>query len=215
MQLIIKLLLMIPYSLGWFCHFFFNEKIKYLYSLIKAEFFTGLYQKSFGSFGKGSRINSITEILNAKRIMVGENTRIGRNVLLRCFDATGETGKSTIIIGDNSNIGDLTTITAARKISIGNGVRTGRMVIITDNSHGHTNASDELDINPILRPVVSKGEVTIDDNVWIGEKASIMPGVHIGKGSIIAANAVVTKDIPPYTIVGGCPAKIIKTIRIN
>ena len=53
-------------------------------------------------------------------------------------------------------------------------------------------------------------DVFIDDNVWIGSDVTIMPGVHIGEGAIIGACSCVTKDIPPYAIVGGCPAKVIK-----
>ena len=53
-------------------------------------------------------------------------------------------------------------------------------------------------------------EVVIGDDVWIGERVIIMPGVHIGSGSIIGANAVVTHDIPPYSIAGGVPARVIK-----
>lgn len=55
-----------------------------------------------------------------------------------------------------------------------------------------------------------KGDIVIDDDVWIGYGATIMSGVHIGQGAVIASGAVVTKDVPPYTIVGGVPAKIIK-----
>lgn len=57
---------------------------------------------------------------------------------------------------------------------------------------------------------VSKGDIIIDDDVWIGQRALILSGVHIGQGAVIAANAVVTHDIPPYAIVGGVPAKVIK-----
>lgn len=213
MRFILKIVFIIPSFLGWLCHFFYNARIKYFFSLFKAKFMTELYRKQFKSFGKKSIIYSICELKSPERIFIGEDTRIGRMVLLRCFDSNLESGVSTIYIGNNSNIGDMTTITSARKIIIGNGVVTGRMVLITDNSHGHTNVLNELDINPILRPIVSVGEVIIEDNVWIGERASIMPGVHIGKGSIIAANAVVTKNVPPYTVVGGCPAKIIRTIK--
>lgn len=56
------------------------------------------------------------------------------------------------------------------------------------------------------------GHEVIDDNVWIGEKASIMPGVHIGKGAIIAANNIVTHDVPAYAVVAGIPAKVIKQL---
>lgn len=57
---------------------------------------------------------------------------------------------------------------------------------------------------------ISKGDIIVDDDVWIGYGATIMSGVHIGQGAVIAAGAVVTKDVPPYAIVGGVPAKVIK-----
>lgn len=57
---------------------------------------------------------------------------------------------------------------------------------------------------------VTKGNIIIDDDVWIGQRALIMSGVHVGQGAIIAAGSVVTKDVPPYAIVGGVPAKVIK-----
>ena len=57
---------------------------------------------------------------------------------------------------------------------------------------------------------IGKGDIVIDDDVWIGYGAKIMSGVHIGQGAVVAAGAVVTKDVPPYAIVGGVPAKVIK-----
>lgn len=57
---------------------------------------------------------------------------------------------------------------------------------------------------------ISKGDIILDDDVWIGYGATIMSGVHIGQGAVIAAGAVVTKDVPPYAIVGGVPARVIK-----
>lgn len=57
---------------------------------------------------------------------------------------------------------------------------------------------------------ISKGNITVDDDVWIGFRSTILSGVHIGQGAVIAAGAVVTKDVPPYSIVAGVPAKVIK-----
>lgn len=57
---------------------------------------------------------------------------------------------------------------------------------------------------------LSKGDIVVDDDVWIGHHATILTGVHIGQGAVVAAGAVVNKDVPPYAIVGGVPAKIIK-----
>lgn len=56
----------------------------------------------------------------------------------------------------------------------------------------------------------SKGDIIIDDDVWIGYRAIVLSGVHVGQGAVIAAGAVVTKDVPPYAIVGGNPAKVMK-----
>lgn len=56
----------------------------------------------------------------------------------------------------------------------------------------------------------SKGDIIVEDDVWIGCRATILSGVHIGQGAVVAAGAVVTKDVPPYAIVGGVPAKVIK-----
>lgn len=60
------------------------------------------------------------------------------------------------------------------------------------------------------RDAISKGDIIVDDDVWIGYRATILSGVHIGQGAIVAAGAVVTKDVPPYAIVGGVPAKVIR-----
>lgn len=57
---------------------------------------------------------------------------------------------------------------------------------------------------------VSKGDIIVEDDVWIGCRATILSGVHIGQGAVVAAGSVVTKDVPPYAIVGGVPAKVIK-----
>ena len=57
---------------------------------------------------------------------------------------------------------------------------------------------------------ISKGNIVIEDDVWIGFRSTILSGVHIGQGAIVAAGSVVTKDVPPYAIVGGMPAKVIK-----
>lgn len=57
---------------------------------------------------------------------------------------------------------------------------------------------------------ISKGDIIVDDDVWIGQNAVILSGVHIGQGAVVAARAVVSKDVPPYAIVGGVPAKVIR-----
>lgn len=79
-------------------------------------------------------------------------------------------------------------------------------VHVTDHSHGYE------DINkPISeQPLISKGPIVIEDDCWLGFSCEILSGVHIGRHSIVAARAVVTKDVPPYSIVAGNPARIVK-----
>lgn len=196
---------------GWIIHFFWNSKIQYVGIMFRSAFCTAICRGCFKSFGTHSKFITLPQELRLSRnIEIGNYCRLGRHLLLRCYDSNY--AKPTIKIGDRVNIGDYSTISCCNRINIGNNVRMGRMVMITDNSHGHTDSINELKLNPIDRPLVSKGPVIIEENVWIGEKVSIMPNVTIGHGSIIAANAVVTKSIPPYSIAGGCPANIIKTL---
>ena len=80
---------------------------------------------------------------------------------------------------------------------------------ISDNNHGSTDF-DTLHEVSVNRKLYTKGPVIIGNNVWIGDKATILGGVTIGDGAVIAANAVVTKDVPAYSVVGGNPARVIK-----
>jgi acetyltransferase-like isoleucine patch superfamily enzyme len=117
----------------------------------------------------------------------------------------------SISIGSDVSLGEFNHITAINSISIGDGVLTGRWVTISDNAHG--NLDDDTALMPSERDLYSKGSVTIEDNVWIGDKVTILPNVRIGEGSVIGANSVVTKDIPPFCVAAGNPAKIIRKLN--
>lgn len=108
-----------------------------------------------------------------------------------------------IRVGNNSGLGINCRI--GRGTTIGDNVMMGPDVIILTSNH----IFDRTDIPMNLQGFEHK-EVTIKNDVWIGTRAIILPGVTIGNSSIIAAGAVVTKDVPDYAIVGGCPAKVIK-----
>lgn len=198
--------------LGWVLHFIYTLKLSYLFFIFKREFVTSLYKSSFRSFGKGSLLGLSCTFIKPHYISIGDSSSICNRTVLSCTNAVDEIGHlPQLIIGNNVSIGEDSHITAVNKIVIGNNVLTGKRVLITDNAHG-ASSRDVLDISPIARSITSNGEVIIEDNVWIGEKASIMPNVHIGQGAIIAANSVVTKDVPAYSIVAGVPAKIVKQL---
>ena len=97
------------------------------------------------------------------------------------------------------------------EVTIGARVLIASRVYISDHSHGRTTLED-LNVSPNERLLLSKGPVFIDDDVWLGEGVAVMPGVHIGHSTIIGANSVVTKDIPPNSVAAGAPARVIKTI---
>ena len=99
---------------------------------------------------------------------------------------------------------------AIEYIHIGKNVLTGRFVLVNDHSHGSTEDLG-LDTAPFDRPLVCKGVITIGDNVWLGDKVSVLSGVTIGEGAIIGANSVVTKDVPAHSFAARCPARVIKT----
>ena len=126
-----------------------------------------------------------------------------------------------ITVGPDTYIGPGTVIQSKESITIGRGVIIANNVLILDNNN-HP-------VDPQMRQKMSQCEdflrdplwswqyadsapVVIEDNVWIGRDARIMKGVTVGKGSIVALGAIVTKDVPPYTIVAGNPAKVVKAL---
>lgn len=189
----------------------YTIKIKNRLDYYSGTFYNHWIKRQLGKFGEGSYIGRNCQIQGwgGQSIFVGKNTIIGRHCILGCWkNHNGKKYTPIIQIGDDTNIGDYNQITAAKSIIIGNGVLTGRYVYIGDNNHGKSDINT-LHQRPIDRELCIKGGIVIGDNVWIGDKASILSGVSIGEGSVIGCNAVVTHDIPPYSIVGGIPAKII------
>lgn len=170
--------------------------------------------------GKAVSFDSVVALKGEQYMEFGNNVHFTHSSFLTAWDSftcivDGKEEKQafspSIVIGDNCNFGEYLHITAINKIVIGSGCLTGKWVTITDNSHGKF-VKEQLEIRPIQRPLYSKGPVIIGQNVWIGDKVTILPGVTIGDGAVIAANAVVTKNVPPYSMVGGNPARIIKEI---
>ena len=150
-----------------------------------------------GKIGKKSRIKMGVKIVgNGNRISIGDNFTIWHN----CFFTVGN---GNIILGNNGHLGVGVYINATKgKVSIGNNVKFGGKVQVYAYSYSLSkdNKMDEK---------YDGQDVIIKDNIHIGSGAIIMPGVTIGDWAIVGAGAVVIKDVPPYTIVGGVPAKII------
>ena len=133
------------------------------------------------------------------------------------IEAYPKTDKKVLLFGENFQMNDYVHITAMESVKIGNNVLLASKIYISDCSHG-SYSGDENDSYPDSiphdRPLSSK-PVVIEDNVWLGEFVSVLPGVTIGKGTIVGANSVVSKSLPPYVIAVGTPAKPIKKFNFE
>ncbi len=113
------------------------------------------------------------------------------------------TSPETMYVGENVHINRSAYIRAEGELYIGNHVHIARDLIIYTINHNFKGEAIPYDHTLIKKPV------RIEDNVWIGIRATIVPGVNIGEGAIVGAGSVVTRDVPPLAIVGGAPAQII------
>ena len=193
-----------------FVSLLFPAKLEFPFYVFRRAMVTQRKKGLFGCFGKGSLLASGVKLLSPQHIKVGQHSSIMSHCVLETCPNAGLNPQ--LEIGNHVSLGEYSHITCARRVVIGDGVLTGRFVLITDNGHGNS-SEEECSMPPLCRPVYSRGGVFVGNNVWIGDKATILPGVMIGEGAVVAANAVVTKDVPPYAVVGGCPAKVLKMIK--
>lgn len=201
-------------GMGILCSFIFPSDLPVLFRAVMAYFYTGYLKRRFAIWGHKSIIAfKAANLSGLEYIQVGEQTEIDKNVCLtawkhyRTFQYAPQ-----IVIGNNCHIGAGAHITSIHGITIGDNLLTGTNILITDNAHG-ASERELLDVHPEHRPLYSKGKVEIGHNVWLGNNVCILPGVTVGNGVIVAANSVVTKSVPDYTVVAGVPAQIVK--RIN
>lgn len=132
------------------------------------------------------------------QITIGDRCWIHPGVLLLSYGGS-------ITMGDDCTVNPYSILYGHGGLKIGSGVRIAAHCVVIPSNHVY----DKLDV-PIFKQGLTKEGIVIEDDVWIGAHVTILDGVHIGQGSIIAAGSVVNKDVSPFSIVGGVPAKIIK-----
>lgn len=153
----------------------------------------------------GSRIGYGPNLLisGAKAIEIGDRVLLGRQARL---EAVGGGDGIQLRIGDRSRIGPYAHIGAALSLTIGKGVGISTGVLIIDHDHDFRDPRKGYYGTGFL--VASP--IVIHDKAWIGERAIVLKGVTIGEGAIVGAGALVNRDVPPYSIAVGVPAKVIR-----
>ena len=167
---------------------------------------TKIHSKNKITFGKSLIIGDNVEInaLTKNGIIIGNNVSILKNTIIEGTGVIRNIGEG-LVIGNNVGIAQNCFIQVRGQVTIGDNVIFGPGVSIFSENHVFE--------NPEL-PVSVQGEtrkgVTIEEGVWIGARAIILDGVTISKNSVVAAGALVNKDVPPYVVIGGIPAKVLK-----
>jgi acetyltransferase-like isoleucine patch superfamily enzyme len=152
-------------------------------------------------YGRGTVCRSQVEF----RLTDNAEIVFGQHCMIQNFAFIQLTKPSPrLVVGDHVVIGRHNVIAVKRSVSIGSCTRIGSYVQITDHDHGTAREPLIMEQEAVIAPVV------IGVDVWIGVGARVLKGVTVGDHAVIAANAVVTRDVPPYAIVGGVPARLIK-----
>lgn len=160
------------------------------------------------SVGRDFIVEDYAEVncMTYRGIIAGDRVTIGKHAIIRPTNIYGSTIGEGLKIGNNSSIGPYSYIGCSGYIEIGDNVMMSPRVSIYAENH----LFDHPDLT-IKEQGVKREFVKIEDDCWIAANTVILAGVTIGRGSVIAAGSVVTKDIPPYSVVGGVPAKVIKS----
>jgi acetyltransferase-like isoleucine patch superfamily enzyme len=148
---------------------------------------------------------SYLHCLSSQGVRIGDRTSLERNLWLHCGGTLDQYERGFFEIGADSFVGCNAVLGAGGGIQIGSHVLIGQSVNIHSENHIFQDGS-----RLISDQGVEYHGVTIGDDVWIGSKAAILDNVHIGQGAVIGAGTVVTRDIPPYAVAVGVPAKVIR-----
>lgn len=181
-----------------------------------------LYRTILTELGHSFYIQDGAEIIGASKIKIGNNVSLRRDVRLNCggqrskiYLKSGVTldrgvdiscsEQTSIELGENTYINSYVCITGPGSIKIGNDCLIGPQSTIIASHHNFADSKQKIR----EQGGINKG-IVIEDDCWLGQGVRVIDGVRIGKGSIIGAGAVVNKDIPPYSIAVGVPAKVIR-----
>jgi acetyltransferase-like isoleucine patch superfamily enzyme len=152
--------------------------------------------------GNNSVIEEGTRVFHPENVTIGSNVFVGHDGHIDGYHS------GHITVGDGTWIGAFTFLNGAAGLAIGKAVGIGPRVTILTSEH----RLDFPDI-PVIHAEISFSKVTVEDGSDIGAGALILPGVTIGRGAVVGGGAVVTRDVPPFSVVAGNPARVIRDRR--
>jgi acetyltransferase-like isoleucine patch superfamily enzyme len=154
-----------------------------------------------------------SQVSGTRFMSIGEDFRVHGPAWIEAItEYAGVSHTPRITVGRSFRASDRLHISAITRVSIGDNCLFGSSVFVGDHAHGSykdQSASDPSTV-PAMRPLGNQGQVTIGDRCWIGDNVTILGPVRVGEGSVIAANSVVTSDIPSGSLAAGAPARVIK-----
>jgi acetyltransferase-like isoleucine patch superfamily enzyme len=146
--------------------------------------------------------------LSKRGIVFGDRCTVGRLATIRPTNVLLDEPGEGLLMGNNSNIGAYSFIGCSGFIEIGNNVMMGPRVTLLAETHNYSDPDQ-----PMKSQGVSRSSIRVEDDCWIGAGAQVLPGVTIGRGSVVGAGAVITRDVVPFSVVAGIPARLIKRRR--
>ncbi len=157
--------------------------------------------------GRGVKLEELVELQCLARdgVVLGDGVTIGRGASIRPSSYYGGELGEGLSVGAGTAIGAFGWIGASGRVTLGRDVLLGPRVVILPENHRFDDPE-----RPIRTQGVERSGVTIEDDCWIGANVTLLAGVRVGKGSVVAAGAVVTRDIPPGSVAAGVPARVIR-----
>ncbi len=171
--------------------------IKKINTLLRSSYYSFRIRNTLHT--DGLRIGKNSIFIQPQRMKIGSNVTIGERSILNCYKSSKSI---SLAIGKNTQIGRDFQLNAYKSVEIGEEVLISDRVYISDATHSNENKN----LSIMSQQTFFKGKVVIGNGSWIGINACILPGVTIGKNSIIGANSVVVNDVEDNTVVSGIPA---------
>ncbi len=160
----------------------------------------------FGHYGKNVYFHPGVHIVRPRFISIGDNVTIGSDTDIYVHPVDRSSKELIIQIGNDVHIGRNNIIGARKSIILEDHVLLGPHVMIGDHSHQY----EDVAVPIKLQDVTEGGAIRIGRDSWIGANVFILPRVTVGRHAVVGANSVVNRDVPPYSVVVGAPAKVVK-----